>query len=65
MNHVSATSRGIDPVARAREIGPLIAEVADQIERDQQFPGLLLEKIVDARLPLMLLPRVCSISSTK
>ena len=39
MNYVSATSRGLDPVARARELGPLIAEAADQIERDQQIPA--------------------------
>ena len=57
MNHVSATSRGLDPVARARELGPLIAECADQIERDQQFPATLLAKIIEARLPRMLLPR--------
>jgi alkylation response protein AidB-like acyl-CoA dehydrogenase len=57
MNHVSATSRGLDPVARAREVGPLIAEAADQIERDQQIPGPLLAKIIDARLPRMFLPR--------
>jgi indole-3-acetate monooxygenase len=57
MNHVSATSRGIDPVARAREIGPLIAEFADQIERDQDIPAPLLNEIIKARLPRMLLPR--------
>jgi alkylation response protein AidB-like acyl-CoA dehydrogenase len=57
MNYLSATSRGIDPVARARELGPHIAESADQIERDQQFPLPLLAKIVEARLPRMLLPR--------
>jgi alkylation response protein AidB-like acyl-CoA dehydrogenase len=57
MNYVSATSRGIDPVARAREMGPLIAEAADQIERDQDIPAPLLAKIVAARLPRMLLPR--------
>src|ERR1700677_1262330 len=57
MNHVSATSRGIDPVARARDVGPLIAAAADQIERDQQIPAPLLEKIIETRLPRMLLPR--------
>jgi len=57
MNHVSATSRGIDPVARARELGPLIADAADQIEREQQIPEPLLTKIIDARLPRMFLPR--------
>jgi len=57
MNYVSATARGVDPVARAREIGPDIAEAADRIERDQDIPAPLLAKIVEARLPRMLLPR--------
>jgi alkylation response protein AidB-like acyl-CoA dehydrogenase len=57
MNYVSATSRGIDPVARARQLGPLIAEAAGQIEQDQQIPPPLLTKIIEARLPRMLLPR--------
>jgi alkylation response protein AidB-like acyl-CoA dehydrogenase len=57
MNYVSATSRGLDPIARVREVGPSIAEAADQIERDQDIPAPLLAKIIDARLPRMLLPR--------
>jgi alkylation response protein AidB-like acyl-CoA dehydrogenase len=57
MNDVTATSRGLDPVAKAREIGRYIAEAADQIEQDQQIPALLLAKIIEARLPRMLLPR--------
>jgi hypothetical protein len=57
MNHVSAASRGLDPVARAREVGPYVAEAADQIERDQQIPAPLLVKIIETRLPRMLLPR--------
>ena len=57
MNDVTATSRGLDPVAKAREIGRFIAEAADQIERDQQIPAPLLAKIIEARLPRMLLPR--------
>jgi alkylation response protein AidB-like acyl-CoA dehydrogenase len=57
MNHVSATSLGLDPVARAREVGPFIAEAANQIEREQNIPAPLLARIVAARLPRMLLPR--------
>src|SRR5271154_1791779 len=57
MNHVSATSRSIDPVARARDVGPIIAEAADQIEREQQIPAAVLAKIIESRLPRMLLPR--------
>ena len=57
MNHVGATARGLDPIARARDIGPMVAEAADQVERDQDMPAALLAKIVEARLPRMLLPR--------
>src|ERR1700681_1211981 len=56
MNHVSATARGIDPVARARDVGPLIAEEADRIERDQEISAELLATIVETRLPRMLRP---------
>jgi alkylation response protein AidB-like acyl-CoA dehydrogenase len=56
MNDAADTSLASDPVARAREIGPDIAEAADQIERDQQIPAPLLAKIIAARLPRMLLP---------
>jgi alkylation response protein AidB-like acyl-CoA dehydrogenase len=57
MNHVSASGLGLDPVARAREIGPLIAAAADQIERDQDIPAPVLEKIIEARLHRMFLSR--------
>ena len=57
MNHVGATSLGLDPVARARELGPAIAAAADEIERLQDMPPALLAGIVAARLPRMLLPR--------
>jgi indole-3-acetate monooxygenase len=56
MNDAADTSLASDPVTRAREIGPDIAEAADQIERDQQIPAPLLAKIIAARLPRMLLP---------
>ena len=32
MNHIGASSLGMDPVARARAVGPAIAAVADEIE---------------------------------
>ncbi|MGE0417415.1 MAG: acyl-CoA dehydrogenase family protein [Acetobacteraceae bacterium] len=57
MNHVSAASLGLDPVARARELGPAIEEAADEIERSQAIPEPLLTRIHDARLARMLLPR--------
>jgi indole-3-acetate monooxygenase len=57
MNDVTATSQRPDPIARAREIGGFVAEAADQIERDQQIPASLLAKLIETRLPRMLLPR--------
>ncbi len=60
MNHVSRPRRrsaGIDPVARARDLGPEIAAAADEIERTQVIPEPLLTHIHDARLARMLLPR--------
>jgi alkylation response protein AidB-like acyl-CoA dehydrogenase len=57
MNHVSLGSAGIDPVARARDLGPEIAAAADEIERSQIIPEPLLTHIHDARLARILLPR--------
>jgi alkylation response protein AidB-like acyl-CoA dehydrogenase len=57
VNHVSPGSAGIDPVARARDLGPAIGAAADEIERSQTIPEPLLTHIHDARLVRMLLPR--------
>ncbi len=62
MNHVSPATAGIasagnDPVARARDLGPMIAAAADEIERTQTIPEPLLTRLHDARLARMLLPR--------
>jgi alkylation response protein AidB-like acyl-CoA dehydrogenase len=57
VNHVSLGSAGIDPVARARDLGPAISAAADEIERSQTIPEPLLTAIHDARLARMLLPR--------
>ena len=57
MNHVSLGSIGIDPVARARDLGPEIGAAADEIEQSQAIPRTLLGHIHDARLPRILLPR--------
>jgi indole-3-acetate monooxygenase len=46
-----------DPVARARELGAEIAIAAGEIERTQRFPDALLERLHEARLYRMLLPR--------
>jgi alkylation response protein AidB-like acyl-CoA dehydrogenase len=62
MNHVSPGPLGIDaaatdPVARARDLGPEITALADEIERTQVIPEPLLTHIHDARLARILLPR--------
>ncbi|MDR3532940.1 MAG: acyl-CoA dehydrogenase family protein [Rhodopila sp.] len=57
MNDVSLGSAGIDPVARARDLGPEIRAAADEIERSQTIPEPLLSHIHDARLARILLPR--------
>jgi hypothetical protein len=61
MNHVSIhaskASTGVDPVGRARDLGPEIAAAADEIERSQAIPEPLLAHIQEARLPRILLPR--------
>jgi alkylation response protein AidB-like acyl-CoA dehydrogenase len=46
-----------DPAARARELGPDIAAASDAIERDRRIPPTLLDRLHDARLFRMLLPR--------
>ncbi|MBS0642402.1 MAG: acyl-CoA dehydrogenase family protein [Proteobacteria bacterium] len=57
MNHVSLAASRVDPVARARDLGPAIEAVADDIERTQTIPEPLLTRIHDARLARMLLPQ--------
>lgn len=46
-----------DPVARARDLGPMIAEMADRVEREQRIPDEVMAAIHDARLFRLLLPR--------
>jgi indole-3-acetate monooxygenase len=46
-----------DPAARARELGPDIAAASDAIERTRRIPPVLLDRLHDARLFRMLLPR--------
>lgn len=57
MSTVTALSARIDPVARARALGPAIAKVADDIERTQQIPEPLLTELHELRLLRLLLPR--------
>ncbi|MBV8702085.1 MAG: acyl-CoA dehydrogenase family protein [Acetobacteraceae bacterium] len=46
-----------DPLARARALGPLVAEASDAIEREQRIPPSLLDALHAARLFRLLLPR--------
>ena len=57
MDHVSLGAASIDPIARARDLGPAVTAAADEIERTQTIPEPLLTQIHEARLPRMLLPR--------
>jgi alkylation response protein AidB-like acyl-CoA dehydrogenase len=56
MNHLSPGSIAVDPLARARDLGPAIAAAADEIERTQTIPESILGRIHEARLARMLLP---------
>jgi alkylation response protein AidB-like acyl-CoA dehydrogenase len=56
MNHLSPGSIAVDPLARARDLGPSIAAAADEIERTQTIPESILARIHEARLARMLLP---------
>ncbi len=57
MSTVTALSPRIDPVARARTLGPAIAAVADEIERTQEIPEPVLSELHESRLLRLLLPR--------
>ncbi len=57
MDHVSLGSMAVDPLARARDLGPALVAAADEIEPTQTIPEPLLSQIHDARLARMLLPR--------
>jgi alkylation response protein AidB-like acyl-CoA dehydrogenase len=56
MNDFASDTRA-DPVARARELGPVIEAAADAIERTQRIAEPLLTQLHAARLCRMLLPR--------
>jgi alkylation response protein AidB-like acyl-CoA dehydrogenase len=57
MNDVGVSTRKPDPIARAREVGPAIAAVADEIERTQEIPEPVLSALHESKLFRMLLPR--------
>jgi alkylation response protein AidB-like acyl-CoA dehydrogenase len=57
MSTVTALSSRIDPIARARALGPAIAAVADEIESTQEIPEPVLTQLHESRLLRMLLPR--------
>jgi len=47
----------LDPVRKARALGPALSAAADTIERTQEIPEPLLSQLHEARLFRMLLPR--------
>src|SRR5213082_1051972 len=47
----------VDPVARARAVGPSVAAVADEIESSQAIPEPVLTELHESRIYRMLLPR--------
>jgi alkylation response protein AidB-like acyl-CoA dehydrogenase len=55
----AAATGGSDLVARARELGPLIAGAADRIEKEREIPAEVLAALHEARLFRMLIPRSC------
>ena len=57
LSPIGGSAAGVDPVARARDLGPAIAAAADEIERSQSIPEPLLTQIHQARLARILLPR--------
>ena len=56
MNHLSAPSPVLGPIARARDLGSAIAAAANEIEQTQRIPEPLLSQIHQARMARMLLP---------
>jgi alkylation response protein AidB-like acyl-CoA dehydrogenase len=56
MNHLGPGSIAVDPLARARDLGPTITAAADEIEQTQAIPESILARIHEARLARMLLP---------
>jgi len=49
----------LDPVERARALGPALAAAADEIEATQRWPQALLEQLHAARLMRLFLPVSC------
>ena len=55
----AAQDAGIDWIARAREVAPVIAAAADVIERDRELTHEVLSALHDRQLFRLLLPRSC------
>ena len=49
----------IDPVGRARALGPVLEAAADEIEATQRWPKELLEQLHAAKLMRLFLPKSC------
>ena len=59
MNEVLHPATAPDPLQRARDVSGQLAAASDEIERTQRIPEPLLSALHAARLPRMLLPRMC------
>jgi alkylation response protein AidB-like acyl-CoA dehydrogenase len=57
MNDISISR--VEPVLRARDLGPLIENSAEEIERNRRLSAAVLDALFAARLFRMLLPRSC------
>ena len=47
----------LDYLERAREIGPMLAAAADEIEERRELPGRIVEALIERGFFRMLLPR--------
>src|SRR4051794_19449627 len=57
MNDISVKSHAVDPVSRASALAPAIAALGNEIENGRRLPPALVDKLHEARLFRMLLPR--------
>jgi indole-3-acetate monooxygenase len=53
----AAATGGVDYVERARRLGPLLQEAADEIEEQRQLPARVVEALIEGGFFRLLLPR--------
>ena len=54
---IAVSSKLVDPLARAKDLAPTIAAAADQIEHERRLPAALVDRLHDAGMFRLLLPR--------